>query len=297
MAYTILLNKIRVGGKAPTAIYKGGTEVKCVYKGSTLVYDTQKSAVNTNKFTVSYASNYLQREGGSTTPSITKGYSTVATGHSGNTYDKGFTSVSSSVTFSSSSNFSTGCRAWGNGDIAFPTELPWATLNTSTGTLTYLYNRYVETRGATITAKCTINGTQMTSSNFLSQAGAPYTINITATNQSPYTFYLFFAQSPNFYAYSAIDTSLMTMIPNGTSGKSLRFGNGEKPGFYLLQENSSYPYNSLTPGSIYNIYTYQYYQRDSWSSPIIVAKDSLGSWSPTQDYNLNWYYTDISGVV
>ena len=137
----------------------------------------------------------------------------------------------------------------------------------------------------------------MTSSNLLTQSGAPYTININATNNSPYTFYLFFAQSPNFYAYSSINTSLMTAIPNGTFNKSLRFGNGEKPGFYLLQEGSMYPYNSLTPGSIYDIYTYQYYQRDSWSSPIIVAKNNLGGWSPTQDYYLDWYYTDIGGVI
>lgn len=34
----ITVNNIRIGGKAPTAIYKGGTEVKEVYKGSTLVY-------------------------------------------------------------------------------------------------------------------------------------------------------------------------------------------------------------------------------------------------------------------
>ena len=36
---TILLNKIRIGGKAPKNIQKIGVDVKTIYKGSTLIYD------------------------------------------------------------------------------------------------------------------------------------------------------------------------------------------------------------------------------------------------------------------
>lgn len=36
---SITTNKIRIGGKAPTAIYKGGVEVMKVTKGSTVVYE------------------------------------------------------------------------------------------------------------------------------------------------------------------------------------------------------------------------------------------------------------------
>lgn len=37
----ITVNKIRIGGKTPTAIYKGGVEVKKVTKGSTVVYQKE----------------------------------------------------------------------------------------------------------------------------------------------------------------------------------------------------------------------------------------------------------------
>lgn len=37
----ITINKIRIGGKAPKAIYKGSTEVKKVTKGSTVVYQKE----------------------------------------------------------------------------------------------------------------------------------------------------------------------------------------------------------------------------------------------------------------
>ena len=35
----ILVNNIRIGGKAPKSIWKGSTEVKKVQKGSTVVYE------------------------------------------------------------------------------------------------------------------------------------------------------------------------------------------------------------------------------------------------------------------
>ena len=187
MAYTILLNKIRIGGKAPTAIYKGGTEVKCVYKGSTLVYDTQKSSTITRKFSFSYASNYLPQDAGTTTPSITKGYNTTATGHSGATYDRGWTTAGGTPTFSLSTT-------------------SWASINSSTGALTYQRND-AAARTLTVTGKCTVEGTSITATQYLEQTGDPYTLKIyhycydnSFRSQGGY----FFSEQSYYYSTNAI---------------------------------------------------------------------------------------------
>lgn len=283
MAYTILLNKIKIGNKAPTAIYKGGTEVKCVYKGSTLVYDTQKSSTTTNTFYFEYPSNYIPHTAEERTPSIVKGYNTTATGHSGATYDRGFTSVSSSVTFTAS-GFSSG-TAWGNGDASWPTELPWGSVNSSTGKITLLHNRYTSSRSATITGKCTINGTSMSCSRTITQVSSGYKITVNITNYTSYRdrFKFFFSTSPNHYAYT-IDSNVL--YPINSSNEVREFGNSEKPGFYLIDELSMYPHD---PEPYAIIYLYSYYQEYSYSSPIIVSKDSIYQWQPNQNYTLTWY--------
>lgn len=264
MAYTILLNKIRVGGKAPTAIYKGGTEVKCVYKGSTLVYDTQKSVTNTNRLTISYPSNYLPATAGSTTPSISRGYDSVAVGHSGATYNKGFTSVSNAVTFSYSSFACS--EIWGNGDASWPEELTWGSGNSSTGTVSYIYNRWSYDRSVTVTAKCTINGTSVTTSQTLYQSHGPrlgiyvYTSSFGGEGGS-YDRGWFFSTSP--YVYGGGSEQFRY---RGAYGNVYWYTCGTRPNILIQDAYGSRVYEPFTVDT--PIYLYYYYQDYYYSESV-----------------------------
>ena len=52
----ITVNNIRIGGKAPKAIYKGGVEVKEVKKGSTVVYKKENVTYTLTGNSPSYTS-------------------------------------------------------------------------------------------------------------------------------------------------------------------------------------------------------------------------------------------------
>ena len=288
MAYTILLNKIRIGGKAPKAIHKGGTEVKCVYKGSTLVYDTQKSVTNTNRLTISYPSNYLPCTAGSTTPSITKGYDSVAVGHSGATYNKGFTSVSNAVTFSYSSFACS--EVWGNGDASMPYERTWGSLNTSTGKVDYIFNRWPYDRSVVITAKCTINGTSTTTSQTLYQLHAPrlglyiYTSDFGGSGGN-YNKGFLFSNTP--YAYHGNEQFLYS--GNSYSYGSIAwFGIGQYPTAYIQDAYGSWVGEPITVNT--QIYIYYYTQQYYYSEPTIMQRYSFYIQKPdSADTNIYLY--------
>lgn len=272
MAYTILLNKIKVGSKAPKAIYKGSTEVKCVYKGSTLVYDTQKSTTNSNVFTVSYASSVVPWTPGDITPSITKGYNTTATGYSGATYNKGFTSVTNAVTFTKGTTTSD------------PTEgTGWATLASSTGKLTYTRNREPATRTVQIKATCTINGTSMTSSNNISQntSGCSLTIYM-YNNYGGYGGYFFLSNqssvtSTNYHPNSGY---LYPFSP----GSVKVFGLSEYPSFVLLDYWGSPVPEPIQPQIIYLWY---YKDNTGTGNPTCVQKNNFFWSNTTQSYSMD----------
>lgn len=280
---TILLNKIRIGGKAPKNIQKGGVDVKTVYKGSTLIYDTQKSSSTTNNFSFSYPSNYLPNTAGTTTPTITKGYSTTAVGYSGNTYNQGFTSVSSSVTFTATS-FSS--PAYGNGDAGFPKEDIWGSLNSSTGAVTYIHNRFSSARSVNITGKCTINGTSMTASQLLSQSSAPQIVEI-RLHMSPH----FYSNCGYFfntnYSYSNFILPTYGMYTWNGSSDTHRYGLSEYPQFILYDSSgglASQPIQSGTTIYINLGYRVNYYDSYTFST--------IGSFT-FEPNALNNYYFDV----
>ena len=289
MAYTILLNKIKVGGKAPKAIYKGGTEVKCVYKGSTLVYDTQKSVTNTNRLYISYPSNYLPATAGSTTPSISKGYDSVAVGHSGATYNKGFTSVSNAVTFTYSSFACS--EIWGNGDASWPEERTWGSGNSSTGKVDYIYNRWPYDRSVTVTAKCTINGTSVTTSQTLYQSHGPrlglniYTSSFGGYGGSQDCGWFF---STSSYVYGGGNEQFHYSGKMNGYGSILWYTCGEYPNILIQDAYGSRVWEPFTVDT--QIYLYYYYQEYYYSEPVCQLKDYFYIQRPeASDTNLYLY--------
>ena len=289
MAYTILLNKIKVGGKAPKAIYKGSKEVKCVYKGSTLVYDTQKSVTTTNHLSFSYPSNWVPCTAGSTTPSISKGYDSVAVGHSGATYNKGFTSVSNAVTFTYSSFACS--EIWGNGDASWPEELTWGSGNSSTGTVSYIYNRWPYDRSVTVTAKCTINGTSVTTSQTLYQSHGPrpglniYTSNFGGNGGGTDCGWFF---STSSYVYGGGNEQFHYSGKSWGYGSILWYTCGAYPNILIQDAYGSRVYEPFTVET--PIYLYYYYQEYYYSEPVGQLKYTFYIQRPeASDTNLYLY--------
>lgn len=264
MAYTILLNKIRVGSKQPR-LYKGSTEVKCAYKGSTLVYDCQKSTSNSNVFQVSYASNYMPWTPGYVTPTITKGYNTTATGYSGATYNKGFTSVTSTVTFTKGTTTSDPKEGTG-----------WATLNTSTGRVDHTRNREPAVRTVQVKASCTINGTSMTSDNVLSQNTCGYSLTIRMYNNNGGYGGYFFLSNQSSVPSTNFNPSSGYMYPF-QAGSVKVFGLSEYPSFVLLDYWGSPVPEPIQPQIIYLWY---YKENTGTGNPTCVQKANV-YWSNT----------------
>ena len=158
---TILLNKIRIGGKAPTNIKKGGVEVKVVKKGNTVVYDTLSYySYGTPSLTLTYPSGNVAYSGGSKTPSVRSWTQTVtAVGHSGATYS----AAAQSGTISS---FSVSPTSYGS-------------INSSTGVYTFNATNTSTTRSVTVTGSVTSNGKTGTKTATLTQNGqSSYTATI-----------------------------------------------------------------------------------------------------------------------
>jgi hypothetical protein len=255
MAYTILLNKIKIGSKAPKAIYKGGTEVKCVYKGSTLVYDTQKSSTLTRRFYFSYPSNYLNRDGGSYSCSITKGYDTTATGHSGATYNRGWTTAGGTPTFTKSSGAS------------------WLTLNSTTGAISWQANN-AQSKYATITGKCTIEGTELTATQNVENLGDPYTLKIYhyCHDHRYRSLGGYFFSSNSYYNYSQTVPGIYYPIRDYGAIDTYYGLSGNYPTFTLVDDWGSQvaqPYYSQT------IYVWTFIRDNEWATPSFHLRGSI----------------------
>ena len=153
---TILLNKIRIGGKAPTNIKKGSADVKYVKKGNTVIYDTLNYySYGTPSLTLTYPSGNVSASGGSKTPSTRSWTQTrTAYGHSGATYSA--TSLSGTIT-----NFSVSPSGYG-------------TLNSSTGVYTFSAISQAISRTVTITGTVTSNSKTGTTTATLKQDPPSY---------------------------------------------------------------------------------------------------------------------------
>ena len=153
---TILLNKIRIGGKVPTNIKKGGVDVKYVKKGNTVVYDTLSYySYGTPSLTLTYPSGNVAYSGGSKTPSTRTWTQTVtAVGHSGASYSA--SSLSGTI-----SSFSVSPTSYGS-------------INSSTGVYTFNATNTSTTRSVTVTGSVTSNGKTGTKTATLTQNGQSY---------------------------------------------------------------------------------------------------------------------------
>lgn len=158
---TILLNKIRIGGKAPTNIKKGGVDVKYVKKGNTVVYDTLSYySYGTPSLTLTYPSGDVSYLGGSKTPSTRTWTQTrTAYGHSGASYSA--TSLSGTI-----SSFSASSSSYG-------------TINASTGVYTFNKNNSTVNRTVTITGSVSSNNKSNSVTATIRQQAVPvYTATI-----------------------------------------------------------------------------------------------------------------------
>lgn len=165
---TILLNKIRIGGKAPTNIKKGSADVKYVKKGNTVIYDTLNYySYGTPSLTFTYPAGYVNPSGGSKTPNAKSwSQSKTAYGHSGATYAQ--TAVSGTI-----SSFSIV-----SGDS-------YGLLNTSTGVFTFNTNNSSSNRSVTIRASVSSNSKSNTADATITQEKqAYYTVRVTWTSHA-----------------------------------------------------------------------------------------------------------------
>ena len=237
---TILLNKIRIGGKAPTNIKKGGVDVKYVKKGNTVVYDTLSYySYGTPVVTLTYPSGNVQQGGG------TKAYSNcswtqtrTAYGHSGASYS------ASSLSGSGASNFSFTCSPTTYGSVL------------STGTFSFNANNTTSTRSVKITATTTQNGKTGSGSATIYQNGmSTYYANIYWPHWSSYQsaswglFYL--PPTMNVYNYQILYSSnTATIAFNPGQGLWVNYGSGTSTGTYATGTIYVY-YQTATGGNGY----------------------------------------------
>jgi hypothetical protein len=163
---TILLNKIRIGGKAPTNIKKGSADVKYVKKGNTVIYDTLNYySYGTPSLTFTYPSGKVSASGGSKTPNAKSwSQSKTAYGHSGATYAQ--TAVSGTIN-----------------SFSIVSGSSYGTLNTSTGVFTFSANSSASDRSVTIRASVSSNSKSNTADVTITQEKQGYyTVRVTWTS-------------------------------------------------------------------------------------------------------------------
>lgn len=230
---TILLNKIRIGGKAPTKIMKGSIEVKCVYKGSTLVYDIQKSSTQTGGLYVSFASSAVDWRGATWTPNISKYINTTPTGYSGNTYSTTTSNFTGTVTLTAT---------------GLPTG---ATFNSSTGAVTFKDNNS-DSVGPTVTVKATatIAGKSYSASDVIYQISAPGKIFVQwVSNTIVGSFYCIFSTYMSFMDYSANWATDNRAVWISSTNEISEFGNGNLPEFPVV-DGSGTILSSISEGTV-----------------------------------------------
>lgn len=151
---TILLNKIKPGGKTLTNLKVGSTEVKYVKRGDgKLFYDTLSYySYGTPSVSLSYPSGNTSAAGGTKSPTVTYSQSKTPYGHSGTNYSAStLNSGASSITYSLN-NTSKG-----------------ASINATTGVVTWAANETLNVREVVVTVTVTINSKKGTGTFTLKQ--------------------------------------------------------------------------------------------------------------------------------
>lgn len=171
---TILLNNIRPGGKTLTNLRVGSTEVKYVKRGDgKLFYDTLNYYSYGNpSVSLTYPSGNTPYSGGTKSPTLTYSQSKTPVGYSGISY--------------TASTLNSGASS-----IKYEVTSGAATVNASTGVVTWGANTSTSTRSATIKVTVTVNSksnsatatvTQDANSSTTTEYEAPVIESVTAND-------------------------------------------------------------------------------------------------------------------
>ena len=171
---TILLNKIKPGGKTLTNLRVGSTEVKYVKRGDgKLFYDTLSYYSYGNpSVSLSYPSGNTPYSGGTKSPTLAYSQSKTPVGHSGTSY--------------TASTLNSGASS-----IKYEVTSGAATVNASTGVVTWGTSTSTSARSATIKVTVTINSksnsatatvTQAANSSTTTDYEAPVIESVTASD-------------------------------------------------------------------------------------------------------------------
>lgn len=150
---TILLNKIKPGGKTLTNLRVGSTEVKYVKRGDgKLFYDTLSYYSYGNpSVSLSYPSGNTPYSGGTKSPTLAYSQSKTPVGHSGTSY--------------TASTLNSGASS-----IKYEVTSGAATVNASTGVVTWGTSTSTSARSATIKVTVTINSKSNSATATVTQA-------------------------------------------------------------------------------------------------------------------------------
>lgn len=166
---TILLSKIYPKGSALKNLRVGSTDVKYVKRGDgKLLYDTLKSTTyGKPSITLTYPTSNTPAAGGTTSPSsFSYSQSWYYTGHSGNTYSQSNNTSGATVSYSIS----------GAG----------ASINASTGVVTWSNNQTSSTRSATVEVTVTLYGQKNTATATVTQAAGSISYTLTKVLSAAY---------------------------------------------------------------------------------------------------------------
>lgn len=166
---TILLSKIYPKGSTLKNLRVGSTDVKYVKRGDgKLLYDTLKSTTyGIPSITLTYPTSNTPAAGGTTSPSsFSYSQSWYYTGHSGNTYSQSNNTSGATVSYSIS----------GAG----------ASINASTGVVTWSNNQTSSTRSATVEVTVTLYGQKNTATATVTQAAGSISYTLTKVLSAAY---------------------------------------------------------------------------------------------------------------
>lgn len=167
---TILLSKIYPKGSTLKNLRVGSTDVKYVKRGDgKLLYDTLKSTTyGKPSITLTYPTSNTPAAGGTTSPSsFSYSQSWYHTGHSGNTYSQSNNTSGATVSYSIIS---------GAG----------ASINASTGVVTWSNNQTSSTRSATVEVTVTLYGQKNTATATVTQAAGSISYTLTKVLSAAY---------------------------------------------------------------------------------------------------------------
>lgn len=166
---TILLNNIRPGGKSLTNLRVGSTEVKYVKRGDgKLFYDTLSYfSYGTPSVNLSYPSGNTSAAGGTKSPIFSYSQSKTPVGYSGTNY------TASSITSGAT--------------VKYEVTAGSATVNSTSGVVTWTANLTTSERSATIKVTITLNGKSNSTTATVKQNGDTVSSSSISLSSSNYT--------------------------------------------------------------------------------------------------------------